>query len=134
MAHMTWDELRQLPSAVDLETAGRALGIGRSKIYAMAKTGELQQTIRVLKFGRAYRVVTADLYRLLGVSTHDEPLLPSVAAPRGDEPRDAGPPGQETGTRLTRAGSPPDGTNGRGPGARRATLRAATRPGNAAAS
>lgn len=96
MAHMTWDELRQLPSAVDLETAGPALGIGRSKIYAMAKTGKLQQTIRVLKFGRAYRVVRAGLYRLLGVSTHDGPSMSAISTPGLDEPRDAAPPGRTT--------------------------------------
>ena len=134
MAQMTWEELRLLPSAVDLETAGRALGIGRSKIYAMAKTGELQQTIRVLKLGHAYRVVTADLYRVLGVSPDEEPMKSALSLPCRDAPRNATAPGQVSGTGPTPAGVPPDRAGGRTSAVRRAALRAAAEPGTAAAS
>lgn len=133
MAQMTWDELRQLPSAVDLETAGRALGIGRSKIYAMAKNGELQQTIRVLRLGHAYRVVTADLYRVLAVSPGDGPMTSAVCAPGRDEARDATAHGQQGGTGHPQAGAPQGGAGGRAK-TRQATPRTATRPGNTAAS
>lgn len=62
---MTREELLALPVAVDLDTANKALTIGRSTGYALAKRGEYPVT--VLKLGNAYRVVTADLHRLLGI-------------------------------------------------------------------
>ncbi|MCE4946958.1 hypothetical protein ACFU90_31650 [Streptomyces noursei] len=63
---MTREELLALPAAVDLETGNRALGLGRSKGYALAKRG--QYPCRVLRLGNAYRVVTADLLELLGLA------------------------------------------------------------------
>jgi hypothetical protein len=62
---MTLGELLALPVTVNLETANQALGIGRSTGYALAKTGEYPA--KVLRVGNSYRVVTADLLRLLGV-------------------------------------------------------------------
>lgn len=62
---MTEAELLALPAAISLETANRALAIGRSTGYALAKRG--QYPCRVLRLGNAYRVVTADLLALLGV-------------------------------------------------------------------
>ncbi|MEU3142931.1 MULTISPECIES: integrase [unclassified Streptomyces] len=63
---MTREELLALPVAVDLDTANKALTIGRSTGYALAKRGEYPVT--VLKLGNAYRVVTEELHRLLGVT------------------------------------------------------------------
>ncbi|MFD4256440.1 hypothetical protein ACFWR9_02120 [Streptomyces sp. NPDC058534] len=63
---MTRDELLELPAAVDLETGNRALGLGRSKGYDLAKRG--QYPCKVLRLGNAYRVVTADLLALLGLA------------------------------------------------------------------
>ncbi|MFD9720798.1 hypothetical protein [Streptomyces sp. NPDC059076] len=63
---MTRDELLALPVAVDLDTGNRALGLGRSKGYELAKRGAYP--CRVLKLGRSYRVVTADLLSLLGLA------------------------------------------------------------------
>nr|WP_190093776.1 hypothetical protein [Streptomyces melanogenes] len=63
---MSREELLALPAAVDLETGNRALGLGRSKGYDMAKCG--QYPCRVLRLGNAYRVVTADLLNLLGLA------------------------------------------------------------------
>ncbi|PBC84280.1 MULTISPECIES: hypothetical protein [unclassified Streptomyces] len=63
---MSRDDLLALPAAVDLETGNRALGLGRSKGYALAKRGEYP--CRVLRLGNAYRVVTADLLELLGLA------------------------------------------------------------------
>lgn len=63
---MTREELLALPAAVDLETGNRALGLGRSKGYALAKQG--QYPCKVLRLGKAYRVVTADLLELLGLA------------------------------------------------------------------
>lgn len=63
---MSREELLELPTAVDLETGNRALGLGRSKGYELAKRG--QYPCRVLRLGNAYRVVTADLLALLGLA------------------------------------------------------------------
>ncbi|GAA3996811.1 hypothetical protein GCM10022384_50000 [Streptomyces marokkonensis] len=63
---MTRDELLALPVAVDLDTGNRALGLGRSKGYELAKRGEYP--CKVLRLGKAYRVVTADLLNLLGLA------------------------------------------------------------------
>lgn len=63
---MSREELLDLPAAVDLETGNRALGLGRSKGYELAKRG--QYPCKVLRLGNAYRVVTADLLVLLGLA------------------------------------------------------------------
>lgn len=63
---MTREELLALPAAVDLDTGNRALGVGRSKGYELAKRG--QYPCKVLRLGKAYRVVTADLLNLLGLA------------------------------------------------------------------
>ncbi|APU41109.1 hypothetical protein BSL84_16440 [Streptomyces sp. TN58] len=60
------EELLALPAAVDLDTGNRALGLGRSKGYELAKRGEYP--CKVLRLGKAYRVVTADLLNLLGLA------------------------------------------------------------------
>lgn len=62
---MTRDQVKALPVMIDVVVAARSLGIGRSRAYEMARTGEFP--LRVLKLGRRYRVVTADLHRLLGI-------------------------------------------------------------------
>ncbi|WP_079056369.1 integrase [Streptomyces caeruleatus] len=67
---MTRDELLALPVAVDLDTANKALTIGRSTGYALAKRGEYP--VSVLRLGNAYRVVTAELHRILGVDQEQE--------------------------------------------------------------
>ncbi|MCI0383631.1 hypothetical protein [Streptomyces sp. CNQ085] len=63
---MAREELLALPAAVDLDTGNRALGLGRSKGYELAKRG--QYPCKVLRLGRRYRVVTADLLSLLGLA------------------------------------------------------------------
>ncbi|WP_345608972.1 DNA-binding protein [Pseudonocardia adelaidensis] len=70
---MTRDELLALPVAVDLVTAGRALGIGRTKAHEMVRAGTWPT--RVLRLGNAYRVPTADLRRFLGVDADEPPQL-----------------------------------------------------------
>lgn len=62
---LTGDELLCLPAVIDLDTANRALLIGRSTGYGLAKHGEYP--VKVLRLGNAYRVVTADLLKLLGL-------------------------------------------------------------------
>lgn len=73
---MSRADLLALPAAVDLETAGRALGLKRSTTYALAKRGELP--VRTLRLGRSLRVVTAELLDVLGVRQEGE------SGPRGD--------------------------------------------------
>ena len=66
---MTRDELLGLPVTVDLQTAGRAIGCGRAKAYQMHASGQFP--VRVLRLGTKLRVVTADLWELLGVQSAD---------------------------------------------------------------
>lgn len=61
---MTRAELLALPVAVDLATAGRALGLGRTKAHELVRSGEFPCV--VLRLGKAYRVPTADLLAALG--------------------------------------------------------------------
>lgn len=61
---MTRDELLALPVSIDVVIAGKALGIGRNKSYEMAKRGDFPLPVLIL--GDRYRVITADLLRLLG--------------------------------------------------------------------
>ncbi|EST27338.1 hypothetical protein [Streptomyces roseochromogenus] len=63
---MSREEVLALPVAVDLDTSNRALGLGRSKGYELAKQGAYP--CKVLRLGNAYRVVTADLWELLGLA------------------------------------------------------------------
>jgi hypothetical protein len=63
---MSREELLALPVAVDLDTSNRALGLGRSKGYELAKRGAYP--CKVLRLGNAYRVVTAELLELLGLA------------------------------------------------------------------
>ncbi|MDH6577555.1 hypothetical protein [Kitasatospora sp. MAP5-34] len=58
-------ELLALPAAIDLDTANRAIGLGRSKGYELARRD--LYPCRVLRLGKKYRVITADLLRLLGI-------------------------------------------------------------------
>ncbi|KND33965.1 hypothetical protein [Streptomyces acidiscabies] len=62
---LTSDELLALPAVIDLDTSNRALMIGRSTGYGLAKQGEYP--VKVLRLGNAYRVITADLLKLLGL-------------------------------------------------------------------
>src|SRR5262245_27296725 len=59
------DEVLQLPVVVDLATAGRAVGIGRTKIHELARRGELP--FPVLRLGSSYRVRRRDLLDLLAI-------------------------------------------------------------------
>jgi hypothetical protein len=60
----TPEAVRQLGLTTDIATAGAILGIGRSKAYQLAKTGEFPVTI--LRVGRRYLVPTTALLALLG--------------------------------------------------------------------
>jgi hypothetical protein len=63
--------------------AGRALGLGRKKSYEMAAAGTFPA--RVLRVGSRLRVVSADLYRFLGLDLPGR--SPAAVAP--DDQHDA---------------------------------------------
>lgn len=60
----TLEDVRRWPAAVDVDDACKALGISRAHGYAAVHRGDFPA--RVITVGRRYRVVTADLLRLLG--------------------------------------------------------------------
>lgn len=55
-----------LPAVIDVVTAGRVLGMGRTKSYALARAGAFP--CRVIRAGRTYLVPTPELWRLLGLT------------------------------------------------------------------
>jgi hypothetical protein len=61
----TIDAVRNLGATTDVETAGAILGIGRSKSYELAKSGDFP--VRVLHIGRRYLVPIPSILALLGV-------------------------------------------------------------------
>ncbi len=67
MQSMPISELNTLPAIVDLLTAARALGLGRTKAYELARRGEFP--CPVLRVGDTYRVPTIALLELLGITT-----------------------------------------------------------------
>ncbi|WP_242891140.1 DNA-binding protein [Actinomadura litoris] len=80
---LTPAEIRSLPVTIDLVTAGRAFGVGRTKAYQLARTGQFP--CKVLRVGRNYRVATADLLAALG-------LRPAASAERDQAWLDQQPP------------------------------------------
>jgi len=64
-------ELLALPVTVDIGTAARALGLGRSSGYELARRDEFP--CRVLHVGSSYRVPTAELLRVLGIEPDERP-------------------------------------------------------------
>lgn len=73
---LTRAELLALPAVVDVATAARALGLGRSTAYELARRDEFP--CRVLRIGSSYRIPTADLLRALGI----DPALGDGSAPK----------------------------------------------------
>jgi hypothetical protein len=74
---MTMDELLALPVSVDLLTAGRAFGLGRTKAHEMAKAGDFP--CRVLRVGNRYRVPRSAIFEVLGIN-------PAAAVSREPQP------------------------------------------------
>lgn len=65
---MSRAELLALPPATDLKTLGRAFGISEPVARERRVRGEwADMGIRVHRLGQQYRVVTADIWRVLGV-------------------------------------------------------------------
>lgn len=66
---MTLDEFRALPAVVDLPTAARVLGVGRSVAYELVRAGEWPTP--VIRVGKLIRVPVAPLAALLGAPALD---------------------------------------------------------------
>lgn len=73
---MTPEELAALPVSVDVETAGRAFGIGRTTAHDLVRTGEFP--CRVVRVGLRYRVPRHEIFRALGLE------LPEIAPRTSD--------------------------------------------------
>lgn len=70
---LTVGNLLKLPPTINVQTAGRALGIGRRKAYELVRAGTFP--CKVIKIGAervGYKVVTSDLLRVLGVAEDSE--------------------------------------------------------------
>lgn len=59
----TLAEVRKWPATVSVPQAATALGVSKSHLHALIKRDDAP--VKVLAFGRCYRVVTADLVRVL---------------------------------------------------------------------
>jgi hypothetical protein len=75
MTPVTITQLRS-SATVDLMTAARALGLGRTKAYELARRQKFP--CRVIRIGEIYRIPTPGLLELLGV-TAEEPRSPAAA-------------------------------------------------------
>jgi helix-turn-helix protein len=63
----TLKDLGDLPAVIDLVTAAKILGIGRTKAYELAQADNFP--CRVLRIGGSYRVPTSELLRTIGWSS-----------------------------------------------------------------
>ena len=73
---LTLAEIVGLPAVTDLVTAGRALGLGRTRAYELARAGQFP--CPVIRAGKAWLVPTAGLLALLGLP------VPGTASPDSD--------------------------------------------------
>lgn len=71
MQSLTFKQLYDLPAVVDLMTAARALGIGRTKAYRLAHDGQFP--VRIIRPGLSYHVPTAELLKVLGITVSPPP-------------------------------------------------------------
>ncbi|TXS30757.1 DNA-binding protein [Streptomyces sp. ms191] len=80
---MTREELLSLPASVDIVTAGRAFGVGRTTAYALARSGAFP--CHVIRAGNSYRAITADLLRVLHITPENsEAAAEATAAASSD--------------------------------------------------
>ncbi|MDA8322616.1 MAG: hypothetical protein M0030_22805 [Actinomycetota bacterium] len=69
MKQLSTEQILALPPVINLSTLGQALGLSEPVIREQHRTGELARLgIRVLKLGAQYRVVTADLLQVMGMT------------------------------------------------------------------
>lgn len=85
MQTLTFEQLYTLPTVVDLTTAARALGIGRTKAYQLAQHDQFP--CRIIRVGRGYHIPTADLLHVLGLTPR--PTAQSDSAGREQDSHDS---------------------------------------------
>ncbi|MCP2342038.1 helix-turn-helix domain-containing protein [Actinomadura rupiterrae] len=73
---LTAAQIRRLPATIDLVTAARALGVGRTSAYELARSGRFP--LALWKLGRSYRVRTSDLQTFLGLTVTGAPEAPAT--------------------------------------------------------
>jgi excisionase family DNA binding protein len=79
MTGMTDQELRELPVAVDVGTAARALGVSRSTGYDLARRNAFP--CRVIRVGSTMRLPRSEIFRLLGLGPSPGLSAGEAAAP-----------------------------------------------------
>jgi hypothetical protein len=78
---LTLAEVAALPAVTDLVTAGRALGLGRTRAYELARAGQFP--CPVIRAGQGWRVPTAGVLTVLGLPVPGPPgRSPDLDAPR----------------------------------------------------
>lgn len=84
---LTIREVLELPAMVDVATAGRALGFGRTKAYALARAGGFP--CRIVRTGETYRVPTPEILAVLGIDLASVPedVAEHAARDRGGSAR-----------------------------------------------
>lgn len=81
---MQLPELLALPVAVDLSTANRALLLGRTKGFQLAKTGDYP--VPLIRVGKTYRVSRAELLRALAIDPTNSEAAAEATAAASTEP------------------------------------------------
>ena len=74
---LTPEQIRVLPAAVDVPTAGKCLGFGRSKAYELARSGQFP--VPVLPIGSTFRVTRASILAYLDLEDTDAPSADQAA-------------------------------------------------------
>jgi hypothetical protein len=78
MMPVTITQLRA-SATVDLMTAARALGLGRTKAYELARNDQFP--CRVIRIGDTYGIPTADPLELLGVTAEEPRGVTAIPQP-----------------------------------------------------
>lgn len=90
---LTRAELLALPATTNLRTLGQAFGLSEPVARERHRRGEWDQLgIRVLRLGQQWRVITADLWKALGVESGaraDEPALQAAVSDEAEIPHPA---------------------------------------------
>ena len=67
-SQMTPEDLLALPVSVDLVTAGRAFGLGRTRSYELARRGAFPCRTIPIDEGKKYRVPRSAILEALGIT------------------------------------------------------------------
>ena len=62
---LTREEILALDAAVDIPTAGKCFGLGKSTAYELARAGDFP--VPVLPLGKSFRVTRASILAALGI-------------------------------------------------------------------